>query len=73
MYHYYYPYYRHYYRPYYDSYYDPYYYPYYDHRYRDLDFYNSQYANVAQDIFNAGTMTDVSQNSVINQMLRPRR
>lgn len=67
----YYPYYYHYtpYRRYYDYHY-PYYYDYrWPYRpYYDYYLYDSNYANVNQDITNFGDMYDVYQESYINQV-----
>ena len=37
------------------------------------DLYQSQYSNVDQSIYNSGYMSDVYQNSWVNQIMAPRR
>ena len=51
-----------YYRPYYPG----YYYPVYDY---DYSLYNSQYSDIAQNIYNTGYMVGVYQNAYNNQVM----
>lgn len=57
-------------RRYYD---DWYYYRDRDRWYNRYDLYQSQYSNVDQSIYNSGYMSDVYQNSWVNQIMAPRR